>query len=76
MKGKWGFVLEGMVWIMFMFLNEVVQGRLKEDKVTYASFLDVKKAYDTVWHDGLWFKLWEMGVRGKVWRIIKQMLNF
>ena len=25
-------------------LNEVVQGRLKEDKVTYAFFLDVKKA--------------------------------
>ena len=54
-------------------LNEVVQGRLKRDKVTYAFFLDVKKAYDTVWHDGLWLKLWEMGVRGKVWRIIKQM---
>ena len=54
-------------------LNEVVQGRLKEGKVTYAFFLDVKKAYDTVWHDGLWLKLWEMGVMGKVWRVIKQM---
>jgi len=26
-----------------------------------------------VWRDGLWLKLWEMGVRGKVWRVIKQM---
>ena len=34
-------------------LNEVVQGRLKEGKVTYAFFLDVTKAYDTVWCDGL-----------------------
>ena len=57
-------------------LNEVVQGRLKEGKVTYAFFLDVKKAYDTVWRDGLWLKLWEMGVRGKVWRVIKQMYEF
>ena len=30
----------------------------------------------TMWHDGLWLKLWEMGVRGKVWRIIKQMYEF
>ena len=46
-------------------LNEIVQGRLKEDKVTYAFFLDVRKAYDTVWCDGLWLKLWEVGIRGK-----------
>ena len=45
-------------------LNEIVQGRLKEDKETYAFFLDVQKAYDTVWRDGLWLKLWDMGVKG------------
>ena len=43
-----------------------------EYKVTYAFFLYVRKAYDTVWHDGLWLKLWEMGVRGRVWRVIIQ----
>ena len=42
-----------------------MQGRLKEGKVTYAFFLDVKKVYDTVWCDGLWLKLWEMGVKRK-----------
>ena len=35
-------------------LNEVVQDRLKEGKVIYAFFFD-----------GLWLKLWEMGVGGK-----------
>ena len=29
-------------------LNEIVQGRLREGKPTYAFFLDVQKAYDTV----------------------------
>ena len=44
-------------------LNEIVQGRLKEGKKTYTLFLDVQKVYDTVWRNGLWFKLWELGVK-------------
>ena len=31
------------------------------------------KAYDTVWHDGLWYKLWDMGVKGRMWCVIKKM---
>ena len=54
-------------------LNELVQGRLREDKQTYTFFLDIRKAYDTVWHAGLWYKLWDMGVKGKMWRVIKDM---
>ena len=46
-------------------LNEVVQGRLREGKYTYAFFLNVRKAYDTVWCDGLWVKLWDMRCEGK-----------
>ena len=47
-----------------------MQGRLREGKCTYA-FL--RKAYDTVWRDGLWVKLWDMGVKGRMWRVIKNM---
>ena len=47
-------------------LNEIVQGRLRKGKHTYAFLLDVHKAYDTVWHDGLWVKLWDMGVKGRM----------
>ena len=54
-------------------LNEIVQGRLREDKKTFSFFLDIQKAYDTVWHDGLWHKLWDMGVKGRMWRVIKKM---
>ena len=47
--------------------------RLRTGKVTYAGFIDVKKAYDTVWRMGLWKRLWEEGVRGKMWRVVKGM---
>ena len=56
-------------------LSEIVQGRLREGKKTYAFFLDVQKAYDTVWRNGLWVKMWELGVRGKMWRVIKEMYS-
>ena len=44
-----------------------MQGRFREDKETYAFFLDVQKEYDTVWRDGLWLKLLDVGVKGKMW---------
>ena len=46
---------------------------MREGKRTYAFFLDVRKAYDTVWRDGLSVKLWDMGVKGRMWRVIKNM---
>ena len=56
-------------------LNELVQGRLRENKHTYTFFLDVQKAYDTVWRDGLWLKLWDLGVKGRMWRVIMKYLG-
>ena len=26
-----------------------------------------------MWHDGLWVKLWDMGVKGRMWGVIKNM---
>ena len=33
----------------------------------------MQKAYDTVWHDGLWLKLWDLGIKGRMWCVIKKM---
>ena len=35
--------------------------------------LDVQKAYDIVWWDGLWLKLWDMGAKGRMWHVNKTM---
>jgi Reverse transcriptase (RNA-dependent DNA polymerase) len=37
---------------------------------THAFFLDLKKAYDLVWHAGLFYKLHHKGVKAKLWRVI------
>ena len=56
-------------------LNEVIQGRLQEGKKTFSFFLDIKKAYDTAWRDGLWYRIWEIGIQGKLWRVIRNIYN-
>ena len=47
---------------------ETVRSRLLSR--TYACFLDIKSAYDHVFRDGLWFKLYQLGMRGKLWRVL------
>ena len=54
-------------------LSQLVLGRKKQRQRTYCFFLDIRKAYDTVWRDGLWYVLWRLGIRGKAWRIIRSM---
>jgi len=54
-------------------LSEIIRGRAQQRQHTYVFYLDVRKAFDSVWHDGMWCKLWEKGVRGRLWRTIRSM---
>jgi exonuclease III len=54
-------------------LDQILRGRKAEGKDTFLFFLDVRKAFDTVWRDGLLLKLWEAGVRGRIWSLVKAM---
>ena len=47
-----------------------MQGRQRGRQPTDAFFLDLRKAYDTVWRDGLLYKLWNMGIRGRMWQYV------
>ena len=37
----------------------------------YCAFLDNEKAFDRVWLDGLFYKLYNLGITGKLWRILR-----
>lgn len=52
-------------------MHEVIKGR--RPNKTFCCFLDLEKAYDRVWRDGLWKKLHEYGLRGKMWRTVKKI---
>ena len=52
-------------------LQQSLCSRAAAGKVTYVAFVDLSKAFDTVWRDGFLHKLWNSGVQGKIWRIIR-----
>jgi hypothetical protein len=42
---------------------------------TYVLFLDIEKAYDTVWRAGLLYNLWNKGIKGRMFRVLAQMID-
>ena len=53
-----------------MLLQETVSRALESNRNVFVSYFDVSKAFDTVWTNGLFYKLFEMGITGKTWRIL------
>ena len=54
-------------------LSEIIQRQKRKKKPWYCAFLDIKRAYDVVWREALWERLWICGVRGKMWRVIRKL---
>src|SRR5436309_2277882 len=59
---------------MFL-LHEIVTERKEQRLPTYCAFIDVKKAYDSVWRDGLWQCLWDLQLDGKMYRMLRVMFG-
>ena len=57
----------------FVILRSVCEMRMVEGKETWLAFLDVSKAYDTVWRQGLWEKMEKYGVKRKLIEVCKAL---
>lgn len=54
-------------------LTEALRVRKADGLSTYVAFIDFAKAFDTVWRNALLYKLSNLGVRGKMLRVIKAL---
>ena len=52
-----------------------LRAHLPGHRRTLVAFVDIRKAYDSVWRDGLLVKLWARGVRGRLWALCAALLG-
>ena len=58
-----------------MLLREVVAYNRELDNTVFVGLLDTKKAFDTVWHAGLMYKLSTINIDTKMWKIIYDLYS-
>ena len=56
-------------------LQSLIDKKIKNKKKLYCAFVDLKRAFDSVYRNGLWFKLIKNGVDGKILKIIRSMYS-
>ena len=54
-------------------LSEILHFRKEAKDDTVCCFLDIKKAYDTTWREGVWKRLLDIEIDGKLWRVIRNL---
>jgi hypothetical protein len=54
-------------------LKTCFDARCQQKLDTYILFVDIEKAYDTVWRAGLLWHLWQKGVTGKLFCVLANM---
>ena len=67
MKGNW------TTDHMFILENLIDRHTSKGASALYACFVDFRRAFDSVWHDSLFYKLRRLGVSEKFNHTIKSM---
>ena len=74
-KGQIGFLpnhrTTDHVYTLHTLINHHVHQKNKSK--IFACFIDFKKAFDSIWQEGLYYKLLQIGIGGKIYDIIKSM---
>ena len=54
-------------------LHSLIQNFLFNNKRLYVIFVDMMKCFDSIYRNGLWLKLYKLGLKGKILRIVRDM---
>ena len=54
---------------------KIIQKRLNNKKRLYCAFIDLQRAFDSVYRNALWYKLIKYGVDGKLLKLLRSMYS-
>ena len=66
-KCQFGFLCNRSCLSQLLSSFSLIYNALEQEKVCDVVYLDFKKAFDSVPHNELLFKLWHMGITGSLW---------
>ena len=58
---------------LLRFVQSICNSFNKEERVI-ACFVDLEKAYDSIWREGLLVILYEMGIKGNIWQWLRWLI--
>ena len=61
-------------YCLLRFIQHTID-RFNKGEITLACLIDLEKAYDSIWREGLLVKLHHLGIKGRTWKWIKDFLN-
>ena len=56
-------------------LRSIIAISIKQKRKTFLTFYDVSKAFETVDNEDMLAIMWEKGLRGKVWRLLRNLTS-
>ena len=75
-KSQIGFLAKNRTADHVFTLRTLVDKYVKSHQTkVYACFVDFRKAFDSVWHDGLMYKLLQINVGGSFYKVIKSLYS-
>ena len=74
-KGQIGFLPNHRITDHVYTLHTLIDQHIYQNKQKkiFTCFIDFKKAFDSIWQEGLYYKILQSGIGGKVYDIIKSI---
>ena len=72
---KFGFKPDHSTVDAIFILQVLNNKKIRNRKKLYCVFVDLRRAFDSIYRDGLWLKLLKSGIEGKILSIIRSMYS-
>ena len=56
-------------------LQSLINKTINKKKILNACFIDLKRAFDSVYRNGLWYKIIKSGLDGKLFELIRSIYS-